>query len=132
MELIIALKIPLIILQAVLAPLLILFILLQAGKGDDLNSALGGMGGNQVQGTGGASTFLLKGTTFLAIFFMLNSIVLAKVFKEESARSIGTGVAEPLAPATGAPAESGATPTESTPTTTPPASTPAPTEGHKP
>lgn len=119
LELLIALKWPLIAIQLVLSPILIIFVLLQSGKGDDLGSALGGGGGSSsVLGTGGASKVLVKGTVILAIVFMINSIALAKIFKEVETASIGTSVEEPLAPAAGAvdnPKE-GESPTEGAPT----------------
>lgn len=100
MEWILALKLPLLIVQAVTAPVLIIFILLQSGKEGDLGSALGGGGGgNTVLGTGGTSKFLVKGTVIFAIVFMINSIALAKIFKTESSSSFGTTVSEPLVPA---------------------------------
>lgn len=100
MELLIALKWPLIILQGLFSLVLIVMVLLQSGKGDDMGSALSGQGGGGVQGSGGTSSFLVKGTAFFAVFFMINSIVLAKIFKEISDTSIGTSVSEPLVPET--------------------------------
>lgn len=99
-ELFLSMKIPLLILQAVVSPVLIGLILLQSGKGDDLGSALGGAGGgNTVLGTGGTSKVLVRGTVVFAIVFMINSIALAKIFKEESLGSIGGSVSEPVVPA---------------------------------
>ncbi len=99
-ELLVALKWPLVILQVILCPVLIIMVLLQSGKGDDIGSALGGGGGSgTVLGAGGASKFLVRGTVIFAILFMLNSIALAKIFKEISDSSIGTSVSEPIAPA---------------------------------
>jgi len=100
LEFMISLKWPLVTLQIIIAPILIILILLQSGKGDDLGSALGGGGGGStVLGTGGASKVLVKGTAIFAVLFMINSIALAKIFKELSSASYGTSVSEPLVPA---------------------------------
>jgi preprotein translocase subunit SecG len=97
----IALKWPLIALQALISLVLIIMILLQSGKGDDIGSALSGRSGGNVQGTGGTSKFLVRGTAIFAILFMVNSIALAKIFKEISGASIGGSAPQPLVPAAG-------------------------------
>jgi preprotein translocase subunit SecG len=99
LDLFIALKWPLIALQAVISLVLIIMILLQSGKGDDLGSALSGSSGGHVQGTGGTSKFLVRGTVIFAILFMVNSIALAKIFKEISSASVGASAPAPLVPA---------------------------------
>jgi len=106
LELLIALKWPLLIIQIILSPMLVLLILLQSGK-DDLGAALGGGGGggSSVLGTGGASKVLVKATVIFAIMFMVNSVVLAKIFKMQSDSSVATDIAEPLVPATGGAAD---------------------------
>jgi preprotein translocase subunit SecG len=129
LTLLIALKWPLIILQAIFSLVLVILIMLQSGKGDDMGSALGGGGGGgsgSVLGTGGASKFLVRGTVIFMTLFMLNSIVLAKIFKEISTTSIGTSVSEPLAPAP-APTNNGAATNaiEGSPTPAPVAPAPA-------
>lgn len=100
-EIILGLKWPLIILQAIVAPILVLLVLLQSSKGDDLGAALSGGGGGSgsVLGTGGASKLLVKLTVIFATVFLLNSVFLAKIFKESSIASVGGSQAEPLAPA---------------------------------
>jgi len=100
-ELLINLKWPLIILQAVVAPILVILVLVQSSKGDDLGSALSGGGGgsSSVLGAGGASRFLVKVTVVFAAVFLINSVILAKVFRETSLASVGTSQSEPLAPA---------------------------------
>lgn len=100
LELFIALKWPLIGLQALISLVLIIMILLQSGKGDDIGSALSGRVGGNVQGTGGTSKFLVRGTAIFAVLFMVNSIALAKMFKEISSASIGASAPAPLVPAT--------------------------------
>ncbi len=100
LDILISLKWPLVVLQAIVAPILVLFVLLQSSKGDDLGSALsGGAGSGSVLGTGGASKLLTRGTVILATIFLLNSVIIAKIFKETSVASVGGSVAEPLAPA---------------------------------
>jgi len=99
-EILLSFKWPLVILQAIVTPFLVLFILLQSGKGDDLGSALSGGGGSgSVLGTGGASKLLVRLTVICATIFLLNSVILAKIFKESSTVSIGGSQMEPLAPA---------------------------------
>ena len=100
MEFLVALKWPLLILQLILAPVLVMLVLLQSGKGDDIGAALSGGGGSgSVLGTGGASKVLVKATVIFAILFMVNSVVLAKVFKVISGASVTSDVSEPLVPA---------------------------------
>ena len=67
---------------------LILVVLLQSGRGGGLAGAFGGGGGSQAFfGTRGAATFLSKATAWLAIAFMVMSILLAVL----SSRSGGAG-----------------------------------------
>lgn len=92
------LEMPLIIVQLLICPILTLLILLQSGKSDDLGSALGGggSGSSTVLGTGGASKVLVKATVFFAVFFMVNSVALAWVYKEISRSSLTDGTNESL------------------------------------
>ena len=99
MDFIIALKWPLIIVQAICSSLLIISVLLQSGKGDDIGSALSGASSGSTE-SGGASKFLIRLTVICAVIFMLNSIVLAKIFKEIGSSSVTSTVSEPLVPAT--------------------------------
>lgn len=97
------LKWPLVALQAIVSPVLIILILLQSSKGDDLGALAGGGGGSSsVLGTGGASKLLVRLTVIFAITFMVNSVLLAKIFKESAQASIGASQQEPLAPAANA------------------------------
>jgi len=57
--------------------LLILIVLLQAGKGGGLAGAFGGTGGQAILGTRGTADFLGKLTIYLAIGFMVLSLVLS-------------------------------------------------------
>jgi len=57
--------------------LLIMIVLLQTGKGADMGAAFGGGSSQTLFGSTGASTFLSKATTVVAILFMLTSLGLA-------------------------------------------------------
>jgi preprotein translocase subunit SecG len=65
----------LIILHIVACLVLILIVLLQAGKGADMGAAFGGSS-QTVFGSSGAGTFLGKMTAGIAILFMLTSLAL--------------------------------------------------------
>lgn len=61
--------------------LLILMVLLQAGKGGGLSGAFGGMGSSQpFLGARGTADFLSKFTVYLAIAFMALSLVLSVIY----------------------------------------------------
>jgi preprotein translocase subunit SecG len=66
-----------IILHVVVCIALIMIVLLQTGKGADMGAAFGGGASQTLFGSSGASTFLSKATTAVAIVFMLTSLVLA-------------------------------------------------------
>jgi preprotein translocase subunit SecG len=65
----------------VLCVALVCLVLLQQGKGADLGATLGGGGANTVFGAGGATDFIVKITTGIAITFMVTSILLVKSYK---------------------------------------------------
>ena len=65
----------LIILHILVCLVLILIVLLQAGKGADMGAAFGGSS-QTVFGSSGAGTFLGKLTAGMAIIFMLTSLLL--------------------------------------------------------
>lgn len=69
------------VLHFVGAVLLILTILLQSGKGSDIGSAFGAGGSQSLFGARGASTFLTKTTTVIAIIFLATSLWLATTAK---------------------------------------------------
>lgn len=65
---------------------LVLIVLLQSGKGQNMGSMFGGGGGGGSQtlfGSSGASSFLTKATTAVAVVFMLTSLTLAYVSKSD-------------------------------------------------
>mgnify|MGYP003861986823 CR=1 FL=1 len=76
--------------------LLILMVLLQAGKGGGLSSAFGGLGTNQpFLGARGTADFLSKMTIYLAIAFMSLALILSMTYgtirvKEETPPAVET------------------------------------------
>ncbi len=56
---------------------LVLIVLLQTGKGADMGATFGGGSSQTLFGSTGASTFLTKSTTFVAVAFMVTSLALA-------------------------------------------------------
>jgi len=103
---------------------LILVVLLQAGKGANMGAAFGGSS-QTVFGSSGAGTFLGKMTAVIAIIFMLTSLTLTYSASRkgstlmEGARAPVTRQAMPTTPA---PKES--TPAPKTEATSQPAATP--------
>ena len=114
-----------VILHLIVCFLMIASILLQAGKGAEIGAAFGGSS-QTVFGSRGPGTFLSKVTVGAAIIFMLTSLGLALLSKQENTSSTVIDLHTPAAqhessttePATSAPAESSdeATPVESSPT----------------
>src|SRR5208337_2142318 len=78
----------LIILHIVVCLVLILIVLLQAGKGADMGAAFGGSS-QTVFGSSGAGTFLGKLTAGVAIVFMLTSLTLTYTASHRSSSLIG-------------------------------------------
>ena len=68
--------------------LLIMIVLLQTGKGADMGAAFGGGGSQALFGSTGATTFLGKATTVIAIVFMLTSLILAYTSGQRVSSSI--------------------------------------------
>ena len=67
-----------VVIHVIVCVSLVLVVLLQSGRGGGLAGAFGGGGGSQTFfGGRGAATFLSKATAWLAIGFMLMSILLA-------------------------------------------------------
>ncbi len=67
---------------------LILIVLLQTGKGSDMGAAFGGGSSQTLFGSSGASTFLGKATTIVAVVFMITSIGLAYMVSNKTEKSI--------------------------------------------
>lgn len=74
----------LVALHVVLCLFLILIILLQPGKGGDVGAAFGGGGGGGMFGPRGPASLLTRATTFVAVTFMVTSILLALPWEEGS------------------------------------------------
>lgn len=68
--------------------LIICLVLLQQGKGADMGATFGG-GSNSVFGASGADSLLTKATTFIAVGFMVTSVMLA-AFGKNSVVSSGS------------------------------------------
>ena len=67
---------------------LIMTVLLQTGKGADMGAAFGGGSSNTLFGATGASSFLSKMTTAVAVVFMLTSLILAYMATNRTSTSI--------------------------------------------
>lgn len=66
-------------LHVILAIVLVILVLLQQGKGADAGAVMGAGGANTVFGVGGASSLIVRLTTFIAIAFMLTSVGLVRL-----------------------------------------------------
>ena len=68
-----------IVLHVLICIVMILVILMQASKGKGLAGAFGGAGGmaSGILGARGTATFLSKATTYLAVTFFVNCIILS-------------------------------------------------------
>lgn len=88
---------------------LILIVLLQKGKGAGMGAAFGGSS-QTVFGSSGASDFMHKATTIVAVLFMLTSLSLS-FFGQGTTTSIMEGVSQtenvPVAETSEAPAPTG-------------------------
>ena len=85
---------------------LILVVLTQQGKGQDLASAFGGAGSQAAFGARGTATLLTKVTAVVAGTFMVTSLLLGYVQDDAESRTVvdAPGVAIPM-PAAETPAE---------------------------
>ena len=73
-------------LHVLLAIVLVILVLLQQGKGADAGAIMGAGGANTVFGVGGASSLIVKLTTFIALAFMLTSVGLVKLALNDGGR----------------------------------------------
>ena len=103
----------LIIIHIIVSIALILIVLLQTGKGADMGAAFGGGGSNTLFGATGATTFLGKLTTVVAVVFMLTSLTLAYLPAHKPATSSILDH-QPAATAPSAPAADAQTGTKAT------------------
>jgi preprotein translocase subunit SecG len=75
---------------------LIMIVLLQTGKGADMGLAFGGGSSQTLFGTTGASTFLSKATTIIAVVFMLTTFSLTIMWGKRNDASIMTEYKVPV------------------------------------
>jgi preprotein translocase subunit SecG len=69
----------------ILSFLMVVVILLQAGKGQGLAGAIGGgMAGQSIFGGRGAGDFLSKTTTYLAAIYLVLALLIGMVYKSEA------------------------------------------------
>ena len=80
----------LIVIHVTVCIALIMIVLLQTGKGADMGAAFGGGSSQTLFGSTGASTFLSKATTVVAVVFMLTSLALAYISTNRTGSSIIT------------------------------------------
>jgi preprotein translocase subunit SecG len=115
-----------VIIHVIVCIALILIVLLQAGKGASMGAAFGGSS-QTIFGSSGATPFLAKMTTGVAVIFMVTSLFLAFMSGPRSGGSL-VKPATPAAEQKQAPAQTPATPPASAPTPANPAvpATPAP------
>jgi len=121
----------LIVLHVLICLLLVISVLLQAGKGGGLSGSFGAGGSQALFGGRGAATFLNKATVVLGALFFVSSLALAMTSTQVSARRSLVQQAAQRASGAQTPA-AGAQPQPQRPGTTPapagaPAGTPATT-----
>ncbi|MBI5181811.1 MAG: preprotein translocase subunit SecG [Nitrospirae bacterium] len=75
------------IIHIVVSIFMVLVVLLQAGKGASVGATFGGSS-QTIFGSRGAGTFLSRLTTAAAIIFMISSLSLSYLSKEQSAKSV--------------------------------------------
>ncbi len=78
----------LVIVHIVVCIALIMIVLLQTGKGADMGAAFGGGSSQTLFGSTGASTFLSKATTGVAVVFMITCMSLAYLSTNRTSSSI--------------------------------------------
>jgi len=86
----------LIILHVIVCIAIIMIVLLQTGKGADIGAAFGGGSSQTLFGSTGASTFLSKATTVVAVIFMITSLSLAYISSHKKGSSVMTDVKAPV------------------------------------
>lgn len=84
-----------VILHIFVCVLLILIVLLQAGKGAEMGATFGAGGSQSVFGSGGAAPFMTKLTTVIAVIFMLTSIGLTIFHARAAKQTVVEGISTP-------------------------------------
>ncbi|HHJ52237.1 MAG TPA: preprotein translocase subunit SecG [Caldithrix abyssi] len=75
----------LVILFVLISLIMVVVILLQAGKGQGLAGSIGGgMGGSSIFGGRGAADFLSKATAWVAALYMIFAIIIGIMYKTEA------------------------------------------------
>ncbi|MCX7953476.1 MAG: preprotein translocase subunit SecG [Deltaproteobacteria bacterium] len=69
------------IFHALVTGFLILLVIFQQSRGAEVGAAFGG--GNTLLGPGGADKLAVKITTFTAVIFMVNTVILVNLFSKE-------------------------------------------------
>jgi preprotein translocase subunit SecG len=85
------------IIHIIVCLFIIIVVLLQSGKGQDIAAAFGGMGSQTAFGPRGAATLLGKATTWSAVIFMVTSITLSIVAARRTSSGSVLGGAKPAA-----------------------------------
>src|SRR5512146_2233914 len=85
------------IIHIIVCLFIIIVVLLQSGKGQDIAAAFGGMGSQTAFGPRGAATLLGKATTWSAVVFMLTSITLSIVAARHTSSGSVLSGAKPAA-----------------------------------
>lgn len=106
------------LIHIVVSLFIIIVVLLQSGKGQDIAAAFGGMGSQTAFGPRGAATLLGKATTWSAVIFMVTSITLSIIAARRTSSTSVLGGAKPVAtqPAPQRPTAPPATPSQPAPT----------------
>ncbi|HET8666942.1 MAG TPA: preprotein translocase subunit SecG [Terriglobales bacterium] len=104
------------IIHIIVALFIIVVVLLQSGKGQDIAAAFGGMGSQTAFGPRGAATLLGKATTWSAVIFMLTSITLSIVAARHTSGGSVLSGSRPATTQTQKPTAPPATPSMPAPT----------------
>ncbi len=95
------------ILFVLISLIMVVVILLQAGKGQGLAGSIGGgMGAQSVFGGRGANDFLTKATAYLAVAYMLIAIALGLIYKTDAKEAQQSLIQQRLEEQKAAPASS--------------------------
>lgn len=84
--------------HVIICILLTLTVLLQFGKGAEIGAVMGGGASQNVFATSGKGNIFTKLTTVIAIAFMVNSIILTKLYSQANSESVLSGSAPVAAP----------------------------------